>query len=427
MSEAPSDQSGAGFPRLLVLYAHYSPTLSYYDDWLGAFRGSGGRAVTAIDLCRRNARHQVAAAAADHDAVVLLHSTNGDTLEYLKPILGALDARRGPLATFVGNEVNLPGSSMAEKIALLADLQADWILTQLPLEAGEWLYAGCAGARIAAVPHALEPAVFQPRNGNAERDIDIGVRSARYTPYLGDNDRNRLLEHFANARFEPPLRVDVSTEQRLPREGWAAFLNRCRGTVATEAGSWYLQRDDAIVNRVRNHVLERQRAAGGVVIAADSPFRRLGHKLPWWLRNLLRRAMRSGPVRHEAALNDLLDHDDIFARFFSGEPRAPIYTKAISSRHFDAIGTGTCQILLRGRYNDILAADKHYLALDHDFSNLDDVLARFRDPGQRARVTGAALELALSSHTYAHRVQQTARLLGASTPAPADLNPAALA
>ena len=135
------------------------------------------------------------------------------------------------------------GSSRAEKIALLADLQADWILTQLPLEAGEWLYAGCAGARIAAVPHALEPAVFQPRNGNAERDIDIGVRSARYTPYLGDNDRNRLLEHFANARFEPPLRVDVSTEQRLPREGWAAFLNRCRGTVATEAGSWYLQRD----------------------------------------------------------------------------------------------------------------------------------------------------------------------------------------
>jgi hypothetical protein len=37
--------------------------------------------------------------------------------------------------------------------------------------------------------------------------------------------------------------------------------------------------------------------------------------------------------------------------------------QAASSRHFEAVGTKTCQIMFRGRFNDILAADRHYLAL----------------------------------------------------------------
>jgi hypothetical protein len=424
LSTAPAPPRSRDRPRLLVLYAHYSPTLSYYDDWLGAFRGAADQDVTTIDLCRRGATRRVAAAAVDHDAVVLLHSTNGDTLEYLAPVVPALDGRRGPLLSFVGNEVNLPGSPMAEKIDLLGQLQADWVVTQHPLECGVYLYAESTGSRVAAVPHALEPSVFAPRIEDADRDIDIGVRAARYTPYLGDDDRNRVLEAFANGVFDPPLKVDVSTDERLPREGWAAFLNRSRGTVATEAGSWYLQRDDAIVNRVRDYVLEQQRAAGGVVIAADSPLRRLGHRLPWRVRSLLRKAMRKGPIRHEAALNDFLDHSDIYARFFADQPRAPVYTKCISSRHFDAIGTGTCQILLRGRYNDILVPDEHYLPLDQDFGNLDAVVERFRNPVERRRIAATALEFALAGHTYAHRVRQVNRLLFASTPAPADLNAA---
>ena len=425
MSGTPITHSSGDRPRLLVLFAHYSPTLSYYDDWLGAFRTGPDQEVTAIDLCRRDSPRQVAAVVADHDAVVLLHSTNGDTLEYLKPVVSALDGRRGPLAAFVGNEVNLPGSPLAEKIALLAELQVDWILTQLPLEAGQWLYADCAHARVAAIPHALEPSVFSPHKRDADRDIDIGVRSARYTPYLGDDDRNRLLDRFAEGTFEPPLKIDVSTDQRLPREGWAAFLSRCRGTVATEAGSWYLERDDATVNAVRDYVLGQQRADGGLVIAADSPLRRLGHRLPWWLRAVLRRVMKSGPIRHEAALNDFLDHADIYQRFFAGKPRAPVYSKAISSRHFDAIGTGTCQILMHGRYNDILTPNQHYLSLEHDFSNLEEVLAHFRDPQERRRISMAAHELAISSHTYAHRVRQTSRLLTTSSPTSGDLDAAA--
>src|SRR6516162_857657 len=82
------------------------------------------------------------------------------------------------------------------------------------------------------------------------------------------------------------------------------------------------------------------------------------------------------------------------ARFFAGRPCCPVYSKCISSRHFDAAGTGTCQILLRGRYNDILAADEYYIALDPDLGNVDEAIARFRDPIERRRIAGAAYTLA---------------------------------
>jgi hypothetical protein len=322
-----------------------------------------------------------------------------------------LAGRRCVLGSFVGNEVNLPGSPVAEKIAFLRQVEPQWIFTQLPLEAGQWLYAQCTRSRVASVPHALQPRVFTPQVEHERRDIDIGVRTARYTAYLGDDERNSLLRLFSDPSRTGGLRVDISTSQRFSRADWARFLNRCRGTVINEAGSWYLERDDCTVNAVRDFVLRRERSRGGVVIAADSPLRKLGHKLPWWMRSALRRLLARGIVRHEAVLNESVDFQEVYERFFAGRPRAPVYSKAISSRHFDAIGTKTCQIMPRGRFNDILVADEHYLALDADHGNADSVLERFQDPVERARVVDAAYALARAGHTYAHRVSQVMELL----------------
>jgi len=93
-----------------------------------------------------------------------------------------------------------------------------------------------------------------------------------------------------------------------------------------------------------------------------------------------------------------------------GAPTAAIASegmsgKCLSSRHFDAIGTETCQILLPGRYNDVLVADRHYLALEPDFSNIDDVMARFGDETVRSELVRETRAWALDEHTYAHRVR----------------------
>jgi hypothetical protein len=69
--------------------------------------------------------------------------------------------------------------------------------------------------------------------------------------------------------------------------------------------------------------------------------------------------------------------------------------------------------MFRGRYNDLLVADEHYLALEHDFSNADAVIARFRDPAVRTRMVEASLDLVHGAHTYAHRTEQVYQLLAA--------------
>jgi hypothetical protein len=266
--------------RVLVLYANYTDRLSYYDDWLDAFKSAPEFDVIAVDIVPSDANKKISAALVEIDAVVLLHSTNGDTTHYLERHVDLLADRRVPLLTFVGNEANLPGSPISEKRRLFARLNPDYIATQLLREAGQFLFGDLAGSSIVSIPHALNPAAYHPIPGN-NRTIDIGARAVRYPPHLGDDDRNRIMEYFATFGPKTGLIVDIS-DQRYDRAGWAAFLNRCKATVATEAGSWFLEREDMTVNAIREYVLSRR--SPGLVIRNDSKLRAIGHKLPWQVR-----------------------------------------------------------------------------------------------------------------------------------------------
>ena len=191
-------------------------------------------------------------------------------------------------------------------------------------------------------------------------------------------------------------------------------MNQCRGTIATESGSWFLERDDETVDAIRSYV--RENRGTGVMISNDSPLRKLGHKLPRQVRTVLRRLLSAGPIRHEALVNEQLSFVDIHRRFFAGRERTPVYGKCISSRHFDAIGTKTCQIMFYGRFNDILAANRHYLALADDFSDLEEVLRRFSDVPARREIVEESYAHVTSSHTYAHRMRQVVNIFaGAPT------------
>jgi Glycosyl transferases group 1 len=396
--------------RVLVGYAQYTDRLSYFNDWVDAFAAAPQFDAVPFNIAASNAASKLPLALREVDAIVLLHSTNGDTTIYLQPHVEALARRTVPLLTFVGNEVNLPGSPIADKRRLFAVLKPEFIATQLLLEAGKHLFDDVAG-KVVAIPHALNPAAYQPTRAAKDRTLDVGARAVRYLPHLGDEDRNRLLQWFGKNGARHGLKVEVSDE-RLDRKGWANYLNQCRATVATEAGSWFLERDDATVNSIRDYVLSKQ--TRGAVLRNDSALRRFGHRLPWRMKSILRGALRNGPIRHEALINEELDPQEIFDRFFAGRPRPAFYGKCVSSRHFDAGGTKTCQIMFRGRFNDIFHADEHYLALEPDFSNIGEVLAAFHDPVGRQRVADAAYDLVRTKHTYTQRMQQVYDLLSAS-------------
>lgn len=70
-----------------------------------------------------------------------------------------------------------------------------------------------------------------------------------------------------------------------------------------------------------------------------------------------------------------------YARVSARLPRGwdQYHLAAISPRHFEAVITRTCQILIEGDYNGVLQADRHYIPIKEDFSNLDEALLKVRD------------------------------------------------
>src|SRR5262245_39929289 len=79
--------------RTLVMSLEYPNRASYYSDWRDAFCGSRDFAcqlLNILDLRPKRLRSMIE----EYDAIVLLHSCNSDTLDYLAPLTQILVNRR---------------------------------------------------------------------------------------------------------------------------------------------------------------------------------------------------------------------------------------------------------------------------------------------------------------------------------------------
>lgn len=387
--------------RTAILYANYTNLFSYFDDWLEALQKYPESESYVFDITKRNETESFRESIQDFDFIITLHSLLGDGLTWMEKIAPLLNDRKGTLLSFVGNEVNLPGSRLSEKRALLEKIAPDYIATQLLLEAGEYLFSDIAEKSVLAIPHALNPNAFSAETARKERPIDIGVRTARYLPHLGDNDRNRISDYFTENADSLGLLVDIS-DVRENRAGWARFLNSSKGTVSTEAGSWYIEKDDRTVEEIRQWMLEG--SPSGRVISDNSLAIRLYSRLPEFAKYPLKLLKNMGAVQLELANAQQLAFDEVYDKFFKNYAKPKIHGKCISSRHFDAIGTKTVQIMFPGRYNDILQPDVHYLELDPDFANVDEVLRKYKDEEYSSKIANDAYELVREAHTYETRV-----------------------
>lgn len=392
--------------KTAILFAAYGTRASYYDDWLDAICQADGFDVSSFNIAQTEGSKGFRRVVGDFDLIVLLHSVNADNLIYAEKVLSALQRRKGILLSFVGNELSLPGAPMKPKIDFIRSAGVDIVATQLLQEAGDYLYAD-TGAQVVTLPHALNPNAFKPDTDIVARPVDIGIRSFRYpATYLGDNDRNRLIDLFKKNKFSVPLVTDISTERRLDRRGWNDFLNSCKGTVANEAGGNWLDRDDETMLAIREWLKARQ-SAKGVMISTDSPLRRLAHKLPWGVRQWLIKVLQKGVVRYEGLLGGDVDFNEVYERFFKGREFPPaISGKCVSSRHFDAAGTKVCQIMIEGRFNDIFKAGEHYIPLKRDLSDVEEALSKFCDPDYRRNMVERTYDFVIASHTYAQRVSK---------------------
>ena len=327
-------------------------TLSYMRDWQDAFRADPELDTELCNVLNLVEYVRARPKIRKYPLVVVLHSAAGDDLSLLCRTQSWFKDRRGKLLVFLGNEYDL----MPDKIGFLQAVEADYVASQLPLDAATWLYAPAERTRVLAAPHALNPQAYHPDH-RSHRAVDIGFAGTIYPYFIGDNERTRMIQLFQTAGEALGLTCDIRT-QLMPRASWAQFLNSCRGIIGAESGTYYLERTDQTKAAVQTYLKAHPQAS----------------------------------------------FDEVFARFFQDYPN-PVSGKAISSRHFEPIGTETCQILLEGRYNDILAPNEHYLALRKDFSNIGEVVERFKDETYRTALVRRTREYALTAHTYQHRVR----------------------
>lgn len=324
----------------------------YMRDWQDAFRRS-----PLLDTDLVNVTDAIALARAfrrlrDYDLIVVLHSATGDDLAPLLKHAAAFDRRRGPMLVLVGNEYNL----LDQKVEFLRRTGAEFVGTQLPLAAGEWLYAEATGTRVLAAAHALNPDGYAPPAPGTPRPVDVGFVGALYSHSIGDRSRTDAILWFRDVAPRVGLATDIRFA-KLPQAEWADFLRRCRAVIGAESGTRYLDR------------------TGNLIREVDA-----------WL-----------------ALHPDASFEQVHERFFAGV-QAPVSGKAISSRHFEPIGTGTAQVLVRGAYNGILHADEHYFPLDEDLGNVDHVIVQLQDEPTRRALVDRTYEYVLAHHTYEHRV-----------------------
>ncbi|MGI9436524.1 MAG: glycosyltransferase [Geminicoccaceae bacterium] len=401
---------------LLVLVRNITRTLSYHDDWQDAACSHPGFAsdVEDIEIEENHPRIRQKIEAAPF--IVALHATNANGTEALGTLSGALKHRRGKLAVFVGNEVNLPYPTMRSKLDFLQQVQPELIATQLIEETGQWYYRVIEGAVIRNITHGINPAAFKPGPPLAARPIDVGARSDRYNIYVGDELRVKLYEAVDARARERGLSADIVLgAKRFDRQGWASFLGRSKITIATEAGSDFLDRDDRLSAQISARLRDHQ--GSRMVIQHQSTARSLSRKLlPRPARHWIARRL-GNLIVEDVHLHQTVDDQvskTILDQVFRPERRAPHHTKCISSRHFDAAACKTVQILTAGRYNDMLEAGKHYIELDQDFRNLDDVLEQCRDVRACQQLVDDAFDDLMSRHTYGHRMtalEQALRIL----------------
>jgi hypothetical protein len=286
------------------------------------------------------------------DVVIVLHSVFSNALMLSERAIDALARLPQPKVYFIGNEYKL----MPEKMAFCQRLGVGLLVSQSLSSQVHALYQRRLGCRVVGVPNTgLDTELFTPMNSPEERPIDLGYRAADAPAYLGHQERRELAEFFAARASAYKVAVDISlaAEDRLDECGWAAFLNRCKGQLGSEAGGDYFDLDD------------RSRLAVGAYLET-----------------------------HPGA-----SFAELAARFFPpAHEHVPL--RILSGRQVEAAGTKTAQLLFEGHYDGLFEADSHYISLKKDFSNADEAMRKFKDVGFRRRIVERAYEFVREHLTY---------------------------
>jgi hypothetical protein len=194
-----------------------------------------------------------------------------------------------------------------------------------------------------------------------ERQIDIGYRARKLPYWLGRHGRKKCeigvrVADYVKKRLD--LNVDISSnpEDVFWGDDWLRFLLKCKAVLGCEGGASMMDPEGQI----------RACVEGYMKVHKDAAFEEVEEKcFP----------RRDGSIS-----------------LFNLGPR-----------HFEAVMTKTCQVLLEGRYAGVFKPNIHYIELKSDYSNLGKVVNKVKDEEYRKRIVERAYEDIALSGKYTYR------------------------
>jgi len=204
------------------------------------------------------------------------------------------------------------------------------------------------------------PTSVEPSDPLAARPIDLGQRVRAMPAHLGAYAQEKAHQTIEFSRYtrEAGFAVDVSTrvEDGIVGADWPKFLRKCKFTVGMKGGASIADPHGLLYTRVE--------------------------------------ARRHRCIRYHNTPESMS-----FLRRRDGKHR---FT-AISPRLFEAAAAGTCQILRPDDYLGVLEPWVHYLPLNRDFSNVQEVLLAMRDLERCQEVANNSQEKLIDSGKFSYR------------------------
>ncbi|GAB4226996.1 MAG: hypothetical protein Kow0032_05450 [Methyloligellaceae bacterium] len=199
----------------------------------------------------------------------------------------------------------------------------------------------------------------RPVPSYADRPLDVGYRARKLPAWYGRHalQKWQIAEAFSADAARYGLKVDISTREtdRIYGDAWIDFVASCRAVLGTESGASVCDFTGEIQQKVEQHLLHDP----------DATFEQL--------RDLY-----------------FADVDE------------RIVIRAISPRCFEAAALRTLLIMYPGRYSDILEPGRHYVPLNTDHSNMDEVVEVLRSPKRAKEIIDTAFEEIILSRRWSH-------------------------
>ncbi len=193
-----------------------------------------------------------------------------------------------------------------------------------------------------------------------DRTIDVAYRGRELPFWLGRLTQEKVWigQGFLERAPRYGLRCDIGWREteRIYGTNWISFIASSRATLGTESGASIADFDGSVEKAVRSYFRAHPAASFNEV--------------------------------HEAVL-----------RPYEGN----VVVNVISPRVFEAVSLGTALVMFPGDYSGIVAPGEHYISLEKDFSNMDDVVDRLRDDAYLDALTARTREHVVGSGRWSYR------------------------